>query len=204
MIARWCISIFIFSLTLFGVVNQQQAVLPNQEIVLQFNEEGLSSDDAQSTINLLKKQLQSLGAENIQVDILENGSVNIAYHSTSDAVSIKKRLSKADGLALDVNHNEPSSNFPIKENKSIDYNIDVFEIHTDYGQSGDLNGNLVFQVETKSDRYVEPHNFFYNPCIADNERIAVKLTLAICKHIEIATKDIPHKIPEGRAGPSYS
>ncbi len=203
MIVRWCISIFIFSLTLFGVVNQQQAVLPNQEIILQFNEEGLSSDDAQTTINLLKKKLADLGAKNIQVDILENGSVNIAYHSASDAVSIKKRLSK-EGLALDVNHSEQPSNLPIKENKSIDYNIDVFEIHTDYGQSGDLNGNLVFQVETKSDRYLEPYSLFYSPTVVDNEKIAVKLALAVCKHTEIATKDVPHKIPEGRAGPSYS
>ncbi|NJX16538.1 hypothetical protein [Tamlana crocina] len=204
MIARWCISIFIFSLTLFGVVNQQQAVLPNQEVVLQFNEGDLSSDEAQGTINLLKQQLQSLGAKNIQVDILENGSVNIAYHCTSDVVSIKNRLSKARGLALDVNHNTPSSSLPIKGDKNIDYNIDIFEIHTDYGQSGDLNGNLVLQIDTKSDRYLEPCSLIYSPDVVDNQNLAVKLAFAVCKHIEIATKDIPHKIPEGRAGPSCS
>src|SRR6056300_1545353 len=157
MVARWCISIFIFTLTLFGVVSQQQVALPNQEIVLEFTDIDLSAEHAQGTIDAIKKQLQELGAENIQVNT-EEGHVNIAYYSSSDTASIKKTLSNGSYLALNCTANSKSEkpSVPSENNDVAHYNFDVFEIQNDDGHGRNLNGNLVLEVETKSDRFLEP------------------------------------------------
>ena len=94
MMARWCISVLIFSLTLFGVVSQQQILVPNQEIVLQFEDVDLTSKQAENTVAIVKQQLQDLGAENIQVFSLENGKLKITYFSDSEVASIKETFSE--------------------------------------------------------------------------------------------------------------
>ncbi|MEL0454746.1 hypothetical protein WJN01_00800 [Flavobacteriaceae bacterium SZ-1-7] len=203
MIARWCISVLIFTLTLFGVVSQQQVTLPNQEIVLQFSDVALTSDDTQYAIASVKKQLQDLGAENIKVKHLENGSINIEYFSDADTASIKEILSNNEVLAFDFSDN------PTKENKShlpfndkVYFDLDVYEIQNGNDTKGDLNGAIVLEVEVKSNRSLEPNiNLFFNPTDLKGEADFTKRPNTIRKNIAIAIKNTSHKIPEGRAGP---
>jgi len=91
---QWCISTIIFILTFLGVVNQQQAFLPNQEIVLQFDNANIAVDTAENTIAIVKQQLQSLGATNIKINKGERGKLKITYYSDVDVTSIKNTFSK--------------------------------------------------------------------------------------------------------------
>ena len=63
MFARWCISTSVFLLILFGAVSQQHLDVPNQQIVLQFTDVELTSEDAKQTILIVKEQLEALGVE---------------------------------------------------------------------------------------------------------------------------------------------
>jgi hypothetical protein len=60
------IGFLILILTFLGVASQQQTVA-NQEIILQFTDVDVSSNEAQNTIAIVKLQLQDIGADNIQV-----------------------------------------------------------------------------------------------------------------------------------------
>lgn len=202
MMARWCISIFVFMLTLFGVVNQQQAVVPNQEIVLKFTEAGLSSGYAQSTISAVKAQLRDLGAKNIRVNTQKNGSVNIAYHSQSDAASIKKILLKDPFLAFGISKAPKTEDSPVPlKDAGVYCNFDVFEIQNNNDSGRNLKGNLVLQVDTKSDRFVEPNSFLALCQTHQNGGVCATLAYVVRKNIALAIKETPHKIPDGRAGP---
>ena len=203
MIARWCISVLIFSLTLFGVISQQQAALPNQEIVLQFSDVALTSDDAQYAIATVKKQLQDLGAENIKVKHLENGSINMAYYSDADIASIKETLIDSKVLVFDF------SDSPAKENQShlpfndkVYFDLDVYEIQNGQDTKGDFSGTFVLEVEVKSNRSLEPNiSLFFHPTDLKDDIGFSKLPKTIRNNIAIAIRDTSHKIPEGRAGP---
>ena len=138
---RWYISILILALIAIGnVASKQQTAIPNQEIVLQFTSESVSSEDAQSAIAVVKEQLENAGIADIQVQELQEGLLKITYYSSSDVASIKALLSKGNTLNLGyVSYGNKENNKPSKDH-SIDYNIDVYEIQQGDDLSG-FNGN---------------------------------------------------------------
>jgi hypothetical protein len=204
MIARWCISTFIFLLTLFGVVSQQQMVIPNQEIVLQFTDVELTSDDAKQTILIVRAQLEALGVENIQVKAQENGKLKISYYCDADISSIKNSFAEAHHLALDYQSNKQgkeSSKLPSEENNTF-YNINVYEIQFGSDSGWDFDGAFTLEVEVKSDRFIDPNVTFSAASInLNNSKNITKVAYRVCRTISIEIGDALHTIPEVRAGP---
>ena len=100
------IGFLILILTFLGVASQQQTVA-NQEIILQFTDVDVSSNEAQNTIAIVKLQLQDIGADNIQVKKEDNGKLKITYYSDANVASVKETLSKEEKLKLDFTyHND--------------------------------------------------------------------------------------------------
>lgn len=205
MIKKWYISTFIIILTILGTVCEQQITVPNQEIVLEFTDVELTSEVAQNTIAIVKKQLQDIGVENIQVSEQESGTLKITYYSDADVESIKKSFSKENRLDIAfVSHNQKdkSAEFPFDEN-TISYNLNVFEIQNVNDAEWDFNGIVVPEIKSKSDRFFEPNLYVYNAVIhlKKLDRI-VKEAHKVSESIAIAINNTSHKIPEGRAGPN--
>ena len=203
MLKKWYISTFIIILTLLGAVSQQQIVIPNQEIVLQFTDAEVTTEEVKNTIAIVKQQLQDLGVNNIQVKESEHGKLKITYYSDSDVASIKETFSKEDKLKIDFNsrnQNESSNEFPFHEN-TISYNLDVYEIQDGNDIEWDLNGISVVGFDTKSDRFFDPNSNFYFNQIEVSEDNSIKHSYKVRKNIALAIDDILHKIPEVRAGP---
>ncbi len=188
MIARWCISVLIFSLTLFGVVSQQQISVPNQEIVLLFQDVDLTSKQTENTVAIVKQQLFNLGAENIQVLSLENGKLKITYYSDTDIASIKEIFSEENNVALHLtsqNQDEDSSSFPFEE-ANISYNLDVYEIQNGQNSGWDFDGAIGLELEPKSDRFLDP-NYLSNEHVGyqyeENQiRVAYKKSVNILRY----------------------
>ena len=203
MIARWCISVLIFSLTLFGVVSQQQILVPNQEIVLLFQDVDLTSKQTENTVAIVKQQLYDLGAENIQVLSLENGKLKITYYSDTDIASIKEIFSEENNVALHLtsqNQDEDSSSFPFEE-ANISYNLDVYEIQNGQNSGWDFDGAIGLELEPKSDRFLDP-NYLSNEHVGyQYEENQIRVAYKIRKHITIQISAPLHTIPEVRAGP---
>lgn len=205
MIARWCLSAFIFTLTLFGVISQQQIAVPNQEIVLQFTEVELTSEDAKNTIASVKAQLLELGVENIKVKAQQNGKLKISYYSDAAISSIKSNFAKNNNVVLDytsTNQDENSSKFP-SEDHSISYNLDVYEIQSNSGTGWDLDGAFILDVEVKSDRFLDPNLYF----LASNfdfrsSNSIVGVAYKVRRNITIEIEEALYSKPEVRAGPN--
>ena len=200
MIARWCISVLIFSLTLFGVVSQQQVVVANQEIVLQFEDVDLTSEQTENTVANVKQQLQNLGAEKIQVLSQGGSKLKITYYSDADISSIKETLAKEHSLALQVTTQDKTSNFPF-EDDHVSYNLDVYEIQQGQYSGWDFDGAITLKAEPKSDRFLDPNNLTVENFGYHYEDNLIKLAYRIRREITIQIGDPLHTIPEVRAGP---
>ncbi|WP_034044358.1 hypothetical protein [Wocania ichthyoenteri] len=200
--AKWYISALIIILTLFGAISQQQITVPNQEIVLQFTNTSITSQDTQNTIAIVKKQLQDLGVSNIKIKEEENGKLVITYYSDTDVASIKKTFTKEKNIVLDYafsNQNEDSSKLPFDEEK-ISYNLDVYEIQNGSDVEWDLNGVSVVELKAESNRFSNPNIYAFINAVEINKSIE-KVAYKIHYNIAIAIDNTSYKIPEVRAGP---
>ena len=203
---RWYFSTFIIILTLFGAISQQQSTVPNQEIVLQFVDVNISSEQAQNTIANVKAQLQVLGADNVQVvEDLTASTLKITYYSDADVSRVKRMLSNEKKVALDFTSQRPDedhSGFP-SEKKTSSYNIDVYDIVNGSDSDSGFGGKHALQRHQEFDRYLNPIVFPFSPPITvSSEDNSFRIVYTVNENIAIAISNTPHKIPEGRAGPS--
>lgn len=197
--AKWCIVVFIVAL-LFAA-NQQQNALPNQEIVLQFTNKEVTSADVQHAIEAVKKQLYSIGVNNLKVQEHKNGTLKITYYSNTDVDSIEALLSEGENFklgAIACNNEKEQPKRSSNKNNTI-YSLDVFEIQTQDTGSG-LGGMCA--VVSKSDK-----NPFLNPLIPISETNIDRLEnnfegdRSNSTYVVSIITNTSLKIPEGRAGP---
>ena len=183
----------IIILTLFGA-SQENLTVPNQEIVLQFSSVSISSNEAQLTIANVKEQLETIGV--LKVDIREeaNGRLVISYFSDVTVANVKDSL-----LAVDYASNEDNqSDFP----KEHTYNLDVFEIIKSSDTGFGSTGKSIFEFKQDYDRFSNPNVFVSASDINEVENnVEVLVAYKQNKTIAMAINNIPHQIPECRAGP---
>ncbi|CAM3300972.1 hypothetical protein [Aequorivita lipolytica] len=199
---KWYIPVFIIILAAFGV-GLERSTLPNQEIIVQFNAENVSSSQAQRAIANITSQLKSVGIANIVVSEMHDGKLKVTYYSATDVAVIKGLFGKQDKLELGdtaFNETEDSSKIPFSNHSNI-YKLDVIKIQKDYGSNIGLQG-LPVVVKSAKDNYLKPIislsaseiNFDLKQ---RDENVAYKNYRDISLLIDITS----HKIPEVRAGP---
>ncbi len=199
---KWYLCTFILIVAFLGAGLQQFSV-PNQEIVLQFEDKEISLFETQYAIANVKKQLQDIGVEKIQVYKGAHGVLKITYFSNVDVTSIKKIFSREKALKLSYSSivlEEGSSNIP-SEKKSNTYQLDVFEIQKSNGNEGDLNG-LVIELLPENDRSFNP-DLYYAALVQDVgfKNNIEKVAYIIYSNISIEIDNASYNIPEVRAGP---
>jgi len=196
---KWYIGALIIALTFLGV-GQHQISVPNQEIVVQFVED-VSSDSAQNAVDIVKKQLKHIGADNIIVSEDEEGKLKISYFSNLNVARIKNILSKENQLDLGIvdNQLEDDSNYPSEENPNT-YNFDVYEIQKESNSDWDFNGTNILELKPDGNRFSKPKVFATINEIDVEESIS-KITFKVYYRIAIAIDNTSHKIPDVRAGP---
>ncbi|MFD2823196.1 hypothetical protein ACFS5M_05910 [Lacinutrix iliipiscaria] len=202
---RWYFSALII-LALFGALSQQQNTVPNQEIVLQFVDANISSPQAQKTIANVKAQLQTLGVHNIQVvENIDAGTLKITYYSDADVTHVKSILSNDEKLELGfatTNQHEDPIRFP-SEKEAATYNFDVYKIADTNDSNSGFGGKYAIQLNQEFDRFFNPTIYPLGNLIKTSiESNNVKVAYTVNNEIAVAINNIPHQIPEGRAGPS--
>lgn len=200
--AKWYISTFIIVLAFFGF-NQEQELTPNQQIVLQFVDNHVRSNEKENTIAFVTKQLQSFGINDVKVEQHEQGIIKIAYYSNTDVASIKKVLStnKNSGYVPYKKEIE-SEKYPFNK-KENNFNLDIYEIHADNDVTSDLKGKYIFELKQEYDRFSNPNLYTYLPeNIINYKNNIVKIAYKINKNVAITIDHSSYKIPEVRAGPS--
>ncbi|WP_291864728.1 hypothetical protein [Maribacter sp.] len=198
---KWYIGTLIIILALIGL-NQEQAKVANQQIVLQFTDVEMTSvanhDDALATIT---KKLQVLGVANIEIIENDSTQLSIRYYSDIDAISVKEFLSHDSELSLaykDVD--QLPFDFP-KDKLPENYSLVVsdFQQQTDDGLS--LNGKFAFELKQDYKRFSNPIVIQFNDSIVFKQDAIVLLAYKINRVIAIAIDNTSHAIPEVRAGP---
>jgi hypothetical protein len=193
----WYFGALILIFTLLGVY-QNRISEPNQEIVLQFSDVEITSDDAQTAIADVKKQLHTIGINTFKVQELKDGQLKISYYSVADISSIKDILSKGNKLKIGF-----SSNTSSKKKKSKTYKFDVYEIQKSNDLESGLDGKYVINIKQDYDRFYNPNVFILsNHVDSKDENGIVKVAFKVFTTIAVAIDNTSGNIPEVRAGPS--
>lgn len=200
--AKWYFSALIILLATLGMCREQIAV-PNQEIVLEFIGNDVTSKEAQQAIGIVKKQLQSIGIESIEVSTSAEGKLKIKYYSTTDVQRIKDILLNDIELGYAANGlNKNNTNVPSREPVKK-YNVDVFEIQNGNKLLSDVGGKCSLELKQEYDRFSNPNVFSIIEVIAVNEsEHLIKVAYKLNRTIAIAIDNTSYKIPEVRAGPN--
>ncbi len=195
---KWYISAFIFALAIIGISLEQVSV-PNQEIVIQFTDVEVSSEETQDAIAVIKNQLQAIDVDNIQIQESGNGTLKITYYSDIEVSEIKELLSKESALTLEEDlYNKDITETPFE--KDVAYEFDVYEIQ-ESNDFIDTDGTI---IESKSEiiRFFTPNAYVSSTKVDSKEENALeKLAYRIHRNIAIAINNAEYKIPEVRAGP---
>ena len=176
---------------------QEQTVVPNQEIVVNFSATDVTSLEAQKAIALVKKQLESIGVKNTRItDELHRGRLKISYYSDVDIENIKKVLSDRDYVSLDYvfyGQKRDNDSLPFDKNsKEKEYNLDVYEIHKSIDADADYKGIYVLEVKHEYDRTIYPYvyDFISKPqatYLKNLEHVAQKVNVSIAIAIDTFT-----------------
>jgi hypothetical protein len=194
-------------LTLFILlgVYQNQISEPNQEIVLKFSDVNITSDEAQSAIAIVKKQLQAIGVHKVRVKELKDGQLKITYYSSSDVESIKRTLSEENNIVIgysSINKRGNTPNVP-SDKKSKKYKLDVFEIHKSKDLESGLDGKYVLSLNQDLDRFYNPNVYIFNNNVdAKDGNKTAETAFKVLRNIAIAIDNTSRNVPEVRAGPT--
>ena len=198
---KWYLGTLIFILTILGF-SQKQKYVPNQEIIVQFVDDHVKLEVAQNAIAIVKKQLQIIGVEKIQVREAVDGSLKITYYSAIDVTAIEAIFSKEEDLELGYTFtDEEQKEFPSDKHSSI-YKLNVNEIgdHSDF--ESDLNG-YILELKPGFERLLNPIVLYLPNEIDSREKNQIEKTAyKLHKSIAVTIDNSSHNIPEVRAGPT--
>ena len=177
-------------------------ISPNQQIVIQFSNDQISSDKANFAIESLKQQLQEIGAEKLQIVNYSSGQLKITYYSEANVKSIRKVLSNQENLVLDYSYEDDSNDKSNSENEEV-YKFNVSEIQDKPINNWDFEGTEITELNHKSDRYYFP-KLKNTSTKEDIENYSSKLysRFNLLSIFHFNKNKFSYQIPEVRAGPS--
>ncbi len=199
---KWYLSTLVVVFTFLGIF-LNQASSPNQEILVQFSSEEITTQQSDKAIAVIKRQLQDFGIDSFHIQKSENGDLRISYHSSMDVESIKKALSQNE-LHLDFessNQHDNGSRKSSEKNQNY-YNLDVYDLHKT-SDGNNSAGKYVIVVKQDYDRFLNS-NFYpsFNQTDFNLSTEGEKVANNSCKAVVFATNQNAHIIPEVRAGPT--
>ncbi|MDC8005491.1 hypothetical protein POV27_15645 [Aureisphaera galaxeae] len=200
--SKWYLSTLFIILTVLGI-SLDRTTSPNQEILVQFNSDEVTFDEAQKAIAVVKAQLQNIGVENIQVSTSANGKLKITYYSEVDVASIQNILSSDNNLELgyvSYSDHESDSNVPFGYDIQS-YQLNVSEIQKSSNFDSDYEGYLV-EFKSSKTRYYHIDIYFSKEEIDFRSKNRVyKTAYEVHSNNALLIDNSSHNIPEVRAGP---
>lgn len=200
--SKWFIGVVVIALAFLGISLEQTAI-PNQEIVVQFHLDAVSTNDFENAITIVTEQLQSIGVEGVQVTKLLDGNLKITYYSTIDVARVKDLFSKQENLLAGYSSFATNETTPYEpfDSDIVTYELNVSEIQTATDAAMGLHGSLV-EFKSGNEWYVNPVVYLPSSNIdfaAHNTRENVARTQY--EKVTLGIDTSSYKIPEVRAGP---
>lgn len=198
MLKNWCLATFAILLTIVGVGFVPFSV-PNQEIVVQFKDV-VSVEDADAAIAQVSAQLLRLGAEDVQIKRLNDGSLKITYFSAVAVSLIQETFAKQQFGVFDTTTGDKNTGLPFQVSADA-YKFTISEIGGGTVLDNGLKGH-VFEIETKSSRFYPP-DFFSSASVNANEDqlFLARISITINSQPVLIVDYTSRLLPETRAGP---
>ncbi len=196
--SKWYFStLFLILCICFGAF-QEQVVIPNQEIVLEFVDGKNNEQYVNSTIADVKEKLVRIGATNILIKDTKKGTLTISYYCTIPVDTIKEALTVVDQFALHQNSKNKQNNSP-----SSTYNIDIYEL-TNEIDTTNLNDKYVFEIKYIAERFTTTPNYASIRSLEiEKANQLFKLAFTAYKTKPFTKDRTSNKEPEVRAGPDF-
>ncbi|GGW69638.1 hypothetical protein DFQ11_1058 [Winogradskyella epiphytica] len=181
----------------------ERNTLPNQQIVIQFSDSEVSSEDTEKAIKAIQTKLESVGVTHIQIGKKENGQLKIVYHSDTDVEHIQNVLFKTNNFKLAFQSQQDSSNQYPEHHRADDYKLNISEIKTDSGSDWGVEDAQIVEINQKTDRLSFPQsNNFSNTVSIQQTNCIYSIAILVNNTVAIAIDNHSYKIPEVRAGPT--
>ncbi|WP_439130729.1 hypothetical protein [Polaribacter sp.] len=194
--SKWYFSTLFLILCLCFGAFQDQAVIPNQEIVLEFVDGKNNEQYVNNTILDVKEKLVRIGATNILIKDTKKGTLTISYYATVHVNTIKEALSIGDQFELHQNSKNEQNKLP-----SSTYNIDIYEL-TDEINNTNLNDKYVFEIKYIAERFsITPNYASLRSLEIEKANQLFKLAYTAYKSNPFTKERTSNKEPEVRAGP---
>ena len=195
--AKWYFSTLLLILLSFGAF-QEQASIPNQEIVLEFVDAKINKESIDNTIADIKEKLLNVGVSNIHIKKTENGALKISYYSIVHIENVKKELTKESLIVLNENSNNKK-----QDKGNFNYNIDIYEL-TNETDVSNLDFKYVLEIKYSSDRFTTDNfHAFIKKFDQNNTNQHYKTAFKANKKSLFIEDKSSYKKPEVRAGPKY-
>ena len=181
----------------------ERNTLPNQQIVIQFSDSEVSSEDTEKALKAIQTKLESVGVTHIQIGKKENGQLKIVYHSDTDVEHIQNVLFKTNNFKLAYQSQQDSSNQFPEHHSADDYKLNISEIKTDSGSDWGFEDAQIVEINQKTDRLSFPQsNNFSNTVSIQQTNCIYTIAILVINTVAIAIDNHSYKIPEVRAGPT--
>jgi asparagine N-glycosylation enzyme membrane subunit Stt3 len=193
----------LISLLAFFGRHLEQTTDANQQIVIQFSDEDIAEEDAETAIDAIFVRLQSAGAEHIQIGQKENGQLKITYYSNADVEHVQDILSKEEGVRFTYESDNNSSN-NLPDHRSLkNYEFNISEIHNDNNINWDFDGIQIVEIKQNIDYQDNIKvNTFTGQLNTEHQNRIVNVAIKVNGTVTIALDCISYKTPEVRAGPA--
>lgn len=196
------LSTLIIILSLFGI-NWAPATVPNQEIVVKFDDKEISFDKAQSALAVVKQRLERIGVKDIRVVEAADGRLKITYFSDIDVADVKRILAEGQELYIaSISHGE--EDVPLKRptnNDDFGYELNVCEIQNYTDLHLDFQGYVLEPVPDTNSSVVPAQHFVATENSIEQRSAIDKVAFSVHKERALLIDNDSRKIPEVRAGP---
>ncbi len=198
---KWYISTLLIILALIGL-NQEQAKVANQQIVVQFTDGEMTSvtahDDVLATVT---KKLQALGIVNIEIIENDDTKLSIRYYSAIDAISVGEFLSEDSEFSLTYSDiDQLPLDFP-KDQLPETCSLVISDLQQQSDDGFGVNGKLAFELNQDYKRFSIPVILPFNALTGFEHDAIVHVAYKVNRVIAIAIDNTLRPIPEVRAGP---
>lgn len=187
----------------FLVTFLEQTTIPNQQIVIQFSDQAITTEDTENALETIQDKLQGIGATQIQIGQTEGGQLRITYHSDVAVEHIQKVLFNVEEFKIAYESSQKhSNNFP--ENKSTkDYELNISEIKTSTNVNWNFEGTQVAEINQKTDHSNQLKvNYSGQQINTKQSNKIINVAVLTTNTVAIAIDNSSYKIPEVRAGPT--
>jgi len=197
------IGALVFLLSGLGIFSQYNSTKPNQEIVLQFQDEITNSVQPELAIASIKEQLQAIGVHEISISELADGTLKISYFSEAEVSEVKQFLSERLELRLNIPLSD-SEKLPSEKNRGL-YKVKVSEIQKTVDLPSGFSDKSIILQKSDFERFLNPSHFQKESAVnwSRSQRPIQKIG-CLSDYFPPTKIHIPYEIPETRAGPRAS